>query len=469
MYYGVKFANNCYLIFLHKNQIELMLKNLFSDFATTDKNTWKERIAKDLKGITFEMLQTTNDSGIVVQPFYNNSDFKENSSAIFNHTEWNILSKINVVDEKTANAIALEQLNNGATGLVFQISDTVDLSVLLNEILLQYIETVFELSGDINSFTEKLNYYYQSQNLNLENIQTTIIYNPILNILSHGKDIFSKDLIDSYIAFLEKTKGAFNISIDTSVFCNAGANTVYQLALGIAQLNEYLHILNENNKLDLVQKVHISFAVTTYFFEEIAKLRAFRNLLDLLFKAYNISPEVNVKVSGSTLYKAPLDVYNNFLRDTLAAMAGIAGGCNSLCITHFHPEEDENESFGMRMARNIQLLLKEESFMDKFSDLGAGSFFIEKYTEDIAQQSWLQFQDIEKNGGLLNSFQSIIKEEINQQAQRLILNYKSGKKVLIGVNKYSNPKDDVSVYKNITTKQESVLQPLNLTRIILNE
>ncbi len=445
-----------------------MNNNLFSDFNTTDKSTWQKQLEKDLKGITFETLQTTNDSGISVQPFYTLEDRNQNYPAIFGHYEWNLLSEINVTDDKTANTLALEQLNNGATGLIFHLNDTSELSVLLNDILLQHIETVFIVKGNPLSFADTFNNYITTQNLTIGSLQTTIIYNPIVNnILANGNNT-ATDFANDYIAFLEKTNGAYNISIDATAFCNAGANSVYQLALSIAQLNEYLHILNHQNRLDIVRKVHISLAVTTHFFEEIAKLRALRNLLDLLFGAYDISPQVNISVTDSSLYKSPLDVYNNLLRDTISAMAGIAGGCDSLSISHFNPSENENESFGMRMARNIQLLLKEESFMDKFSDLGAGSFFIEKYTEETAEKAWLQFQEIEKSGGLLQSF-SMIKDTINKQAEQLIQDYKSGKKVLIGVNKYPNPKDDLSQYKNKSATQTDTLQPLNLTEAILKD
>src|SRR5690606_31022060 len=135
--------------------------------------------------------------------------------------------------------------------------------------------------------------------------------------------------------------------------------------------------------------------VGTQFFEEIAKLRALQNLLPLLFKPYHISPQVHLHITCATLYKSHLDVYNNVIRDTIAATAAIAGGCHSLSISHFNPNEEATDYFGLSISRNIQLILKEESFLHKFSDYAAGAYFIENTTEQMAQNAWTLFKEIE--------------------------------------------------------------------------
>ncbi len=94
------------------------------------------------------------------------------------------------------------------------------------------------------------------------------------------------------------------------------------------------------------------------------------------------------------------------------------------------------------MSRNQQLIFRDESYLDKVADVAAGSYYLETLTVQIAEQAWKQFQDIEQDGGLIASFdKGILKNELEGQAALWIQEYKEGKRVLIGVNKYPNAAD----------------------------
>lgn len=411
---------------------------LFEEFSASNAAAWKERLSKDLKGITFEDLSVTDRNGINVHPFYTAEDQSRNTQAIFEHKDWVICAAINVEDEKAANKKALNELQNGASGLCFHINHSVELAVLLNEIQLQYIYTQFNISSDAVSFVAAWNKFLEAQNLSATDLDYTINFDPIAEYVKGN--VFDKESAENnFLQIFESTK---SISVDSSIYQNAGANSSYQLACCTAQINEYLHWLDVSGKINELKKVTLSQATGTDFFEEIAKLRALQIILSNLFQQYNITPTVHLHIETSDTYRSAFDSYSNLLRDTISGMAAVLGGCNSLLIHAFDQSIAEANEFNSRMSRNQQLIMKEESYLHQIADASAGSFYIEKLTEQLAEKAWTSFQKIEKEAGLITSFEKgIIKETIEKQAAQWIQEYKDGERVLIGVNKYVNAND----------------------------
>lgn len=417
------------------------MEQLFTDFNTSDAQAWKTRLEKDLKGVTFEQLSFTDRNGITIHPFYTNEDITATKEPVTTQPDWSIVASIKVTDAKAANAQALAELNNGASGLCFYIGQDVDLSTLLQDIELPYIYSCFILNNNAVAVSEKLQQYIATKGWNAAEMDLFISYDFIGSYLQTGDwQITQAEDSKSFLSYMEKNVSA--ICVDATLFQNAGANTTYELACALAMVHEYLHLLKEGNKLDSLKKIHISLATDTAFFEQIAKLRAFRKLLPLVFEQYNISPAIHLHVETSNTYRSPFDSYSNLLRDTIAGMAAVLGGCNSLYIHPFNETLEEPTDFSRRMSRNQQLIFKEESYLDKVADVAAGSYYLETLTEQLAQQAWNTFKEIEKDGGLLAAFEKgIILEAITQQAQQLVQEYKDGKRVLIGVNKFPNAKD----------------------------
>lgn len=420
------------------------MESLFSDFSPVSLDAWKARLALDLKGRTFDDLVAIDENGIPVFPFYNAENAAPATGRLFESPDWDICTRIPVMDEKTANEHALSALTDGASALIFDLQhqETIDYPALLQGIGLSHILTIFRVTSCPGKLITGFENYLEQKKLKPRDINYIIDYDPLSVFLSNPEQ-YPVDPASEYASYIADAQAVSQVSADATLFQNAGANSAFQLGCALAQLNEYLTILDEHKKCGAISRVLVALAVGTGFFEEIAKLRALRHLLPLLFKAYNMQPETRLHAVSSDLYRSPFDAHNNLLRDAISGMAGVLGGCDSLEIHHFDLHTNkQNPAFSERMARNQQLLFKEESYLGKVADMASGSFYIETLTEAIAKKGWMHFQEIEQKGGLLACFdQGILQGQVQQQAEQLIGEYKSGKRVLVGVNKYPNQED----------------------------
>jgi methylmalonyl-CoA mutase len=152
------------------------------------------------------------------------------------------------------------------------------------------------------------------------------------------------------------------------------------------------------------------------------------------------------------------------LRSTTEAMSASIGGANSIAVLPFDLEFNPQNDFSSRMARNQQLILKDESYLNKVADMAAGSYYIETLTETLCEKSWEQFKVIESKGGILASLKSnYIQESISKDAEALIKQFKEGKLVLVGVNKFQNKNEGVNVAKRKNNVHPSGIKTINLS------
>lgn len=428
--------------------------DLLTDFETVDAAAWKARLEKDLKGVTFEQLQQLDDNGLVIAPFYT-IDEERSAKPLFAHKDWTIVEHIVVTDEKADNKNALKALRSGAGGLYFQIEkDDCDWQVLFEGIELNYIET-FICWGSDGQY-EALSRYLASAGINE-------------NAVRSGRDNITSYFSTKENKFKDKTGHSEDglIFIDGSSYYNAGANTVSQLAYTTAHLQENLHSMQKTASLHALSSVMIKICVGTAFFEEIAKLRALRQLVALLLRQYDIEVPVRAHVVTGSLYKASADVHSNLLRDSIAGMAAVMGGCDALCILPFDENAPKgNAGFSQRMAINQQLLMKEESYFNQVADVANGSFYIEELTEQLAVKAWEQFKKIESEGGILNFFGTgQLLGALTVQRNKLTDDLRSGKKTWIGMNKYPNV-NDMPITKELPVEIEGVINPLTLSAIL---
>jgi len=427
------------------------MNHLFNEFKPASASDWKARLEKDLKGITFEALSVTDRNGITVRPFYTKEDIHVEYDTATTGPDWSICETIVAEDGVTANKQALEALNNGASGIRFVIKNEIEIAALLQNIELAYIYCYFKTNRPA-TFVSRLQDYLQTKNLQLKELSCFTSNDFIGSYLETGecnKEAETAALLSAFDA----TK---QLCLDATLFQNACANSVTELGYILAQVNEYLHILDENNKISQLQKIHISVATDTNFYEQIAKLRALRNTLQLLLEQYGLNNiQLHLHVETSNIYRSSFDSYSNLLRDTIAGMAGVLGGCDSLYIHPFDETLHAATDFSKRMSRNQQLIFKEESYLDKVADVAAGSYYLETLTEQLAGNAWNAFKQTEIAGGLIASYENgTLKQTIETQAQQLILEYKEGKRVLIGVNKFINATDkpEPSANENLNSK-----------------
>ena len=243
-------------------------------------------------------------------------------------------------------------------------------------------------------------------------------------------------------------------------FHNAGASIVEELAFSLAQGTNYLTQLTERGlSVDMVApKLKFNFAVGSNYFMEIAKIRAARLLWANIVKAYGPSNDAIARMyvhsTTSDWNKTFYDAYVNMLRTTTESMSSIIGGTDSLTVNPFDLVFQKPNEFSERIARNQQLLLKEESYLDKVVDPAAGSYYIENLTTAIADQAWKLFLEVQEKGGFVEAFKvGFIQEKVKKTAQKRDMAIATRQEVFLGTNQYPNSNEfiekavDPSVFK----------------------
>jgi methylmalonyl-CoA mutase len=188
----------------------------------------------------------------------------------------------------------------------------------------------------------------------------------------------------------------------------------------------------------------MNFASGPNYFLEIAKFRAFKLLWKQVLSEYGIQ-NAQPYITAETAWwnKSQTDAHTNMLRTTTEAMAAALGGCHSITVHRYDHHFNDGSSFASRIARNTQLILQEEAYLNNVADPGAGSYYIEKLTDAIAEKSWELFQEIESKDGFHECLQSgFIQEQIAQSRTEKAEAYKEKKKILVGVNKYQ-PEEEI--------------------------
>jgi methylmalonyl-CoA mutase len=440
------------------------MQHLFSDFNDASAEEWKKKIEVDLKGVTFDQLTRKTRDGIEIYPFYHDINII-NEISVAKENSWEICNEIHVQNEKKANEMALQHLQNGVSGLRFVLNGKKDLSVLLKDISIQHIYLQFKLTGMPDEFLFDFTAYLNTHSLNWEDLNVSVIHDELNELIQEGKFKFGEtEFKYSFLNTWNSCK-ANNLFIDASIYNNSGATTATELSLALSQLNEFLHILDDAKQIAQLKKVTVELAVDTLFFEQISKLRAFRNLAELLFNQYNCSPQLHLHCSTSNVYRSSFDSYSNLLRDSLSGMASVIGNCDSLIIYPFSNKENQ-ANLSNRMSRNQQLIFKEESYLNKVTEIAKGSYFIETLTHAIAEKSWEAFKSIEQRGGFIKDAENTI-NKLKQQQFELITDYKEGKRVLVGVNKFINSSDAPKVItsENITN---SGIQAISISQAIIS-
>ena len=232
-----------------------------------------------------------------------------------------------------------------------------------------------------------------------------------------------------------------SVSADTTVYHNEGANAVQELAYALALAAKFAE--QEENFEAFSKKFFVSFAIDTQFFTEIAKLRAFKVLWKAFSSAYGVTDHVKIPTVAETSLRSfsKLDVYVNLLRSSNEALSGLIGGAD-LFTVHPHDVLTKPTDQSIRIARNVSLILREETNVLKVKDPAGGSYFIESLTADFVKEAWALFLDIQAAGGIDEYTASgKLAEEVEASYQKRIQAAQTRKQSLIGTNIYANPAD----------------------------
>ncbi|MEL0454715.1 methylmalonyl-CoA mutase subunit beta [Flavobacteriaceae bacterium SZ-1-7] len=415
-----------------------MNKTLFSEFDAVSSKQWKQKIQFDLKGADYnDTLIWKSNEDIAVKPFYHADDFDDFPEiSDTKATQWKICQSIFVANIEKSNLHAIDVIERGAESIEFIIpSEDISIDDLLKNIDLNFVSLHFKLLFLSDEFIQNL--------AKFSSIAGIYIHADIIGNLAKTGN-WHKNLNDDFQKFENIIKTTNSFSIDTSLYQNAGANMIQQLAYGLSHANEYLNHLDNVFTSEAKQSLKINFKVSVgsnYFFE-IAKLRALRLLWKTLAAEYNINPNCHIFAVPSKRNKTIYDFNTNLLRTTTECMSAILGGANTICNLAYDSVYHKNNEFGERIARNQLLILKHESYFDTVDNPSDSSYYIESLTHQLAEKALLLFKDIEIQGGFLKQLKSgTIQRKIKESASKEQQQFDIGEIVLLGTNKYANPKD----------------------------
>ncbi|MBN2727639.1 MAG: methylmalonyl-CoA mutase small subunit [Bacteroidales bacterium] len=464
---------------------------LFHEFPPISSSEWKEKINADLKGADFEKkLVWKTEEGLKVQPYYRQEDlenlsvntapgafpFVRGNEAEYNN--WQIIQQINSPSLEEANKRAVQAVDRGAEGLSFgidQVNNAEDLAFLLKNIDLTETYLHFHSANTYSILADLLRKEFARQNIDAEKVSGSFNFDSFGYYLLNG-DFYNShdDNMNELVCLLDLLKKDLPnfrlININGQHFANAGAHASQELAFSLASAVEYINQLTEKGceVENILPRMRMSLSMGPSYFMEIAKFRAVRLLWANIAKQYTKNAELQkIRVRGvSSLYnKTVYDLYNNMLRNTTEAMSAAIGGVDEITVLPHDFVLGGDSEFGDRIARNVQLLLKEESHFDKVADPSAGSYYIENLTKMLAEKAWAEFLKIEEQGGFLKAMtDGFIKSEIeNMRTQREKL-ISSRRKVYVGINNYPNLTEEFSTDQVYPQRKTAVGNALEMHR-----
>jgi methylmalonyl-CoA mutase len=453
--------------------------NLLADFPPVSTEKWMEKVTVDLKGADFnkKLVWKTNE-GFNVMPFYRAEDItsletKDSAPGVFPYVrgtkadnEWLIRQDIVVESAKDANAKALDILYKGVNSLGFKLKkeelSAGYIATLLEGIAADCVELNFGICvSAAATLATILTDYFKSKGYDPKALQGSINFDPLNRMLQTGKELTKEEIVTKAKATIEAAAGLpfyRVIGVNATTLNNAGAFIAQELGYALAWGNEYLSMMVEAG-VDTslaAKKIKFNFGVGGNYFMEIAKFRAARLLWAKIVDAYQpvckkddckstvngickCAAKMRVHAETSTFNKTVFDANVNMLRTQTESMSATLGGVNSLTVLGYDVIYKQADDFSERIARNQQLLLKEESHFDKVTDPAAGSYYIETLTNEIAAQAWKLFLEVEDKGGFFTAVASgSVQQAVKATATSRLKSVSSRREVLLGTNQFPN-------------------------------
>lgn len=439
-------------------------EKLFGQFPPISTTEWKDKVIADLKGADFDkkLVWRTNE-GFNVQPMYraeNIVGLKTTDSLPGEYpyvrgtkcdNEWLIRQDIFVENPQEANRKALDLLNKGITSLGFQIGrDQItpeSLASLLNGIDAEKVELNFiSCIKNASKIGEELSSYFKKQGIDLQKVKGSICFDPFKRILKHGRD-FPKyaDMAEQVINSVSELPGYRVLMADAFMLNNAGSYITQELGFALAWGNEWLSVLTDKGlTVDKVaNRIKFNFGISSNYFMEMAKFRAARMLWAKIVSAYkpncDCASKIEMHAQTSQFNMTIYDAHVNLLRSQTETMSAALAGVNSITVTPFDITYKQPDEFSERIARNQQLLLKEESHFNKIVDPAGGSYYIETLTASIAEEAWKLFLEVEDAGGFYAALRSgFVQNTVNAVAESRRTAIARRKEILLGTNQYPN-------------------------------
>ena len=440
-------------------------EKLFSEFQAPTTQEWLDKIQVDLKGADFQKrLVWRTSEGFNVQPFYRREDVEklQTPNALpgefpfvrgnkKDDNTWYIRQEINAADANVANAKAKDIMNKGIDSLAFKIPG----SSVSAEFVEQLLDGIYCDCVELNFNTCKrhsvelaqlLVSYFDKKGYDKEKIVGSIDWDPMEKIVMKGKDVepllkFAPELVNT----LKDYPNFRCIAVNAVSLNNSGAYIVQELGYALAWGNEYMQQLVDAGVEPTLaaSKIKFNMGISENYFMEIAKFRAGRMLWAQIVKQYEPKCDCACKMcvnAVTTSYNMTLfDAHVNLLRSQTEAMSAALAGVHSIVVTPFDAAYEESNDFSERIARNQQLLLKEECHFNTVVDPSAGSYYIEQLTTSLANEAWKIFLKVEEEGGFLAAIKAgTVQDDINATNEKRHTMAAQRREFILGTNQFPN-------------------------------
>jgi methylmalonyl-CoA mutase len=390
-------------------------RRLFSEFPPVSTKEWEEKILADLKGADYnKKLIWKTDEGFDVKPYYRSEDLNEleylrqlATNPVFPGDKagnrWLIRQDIPCSEIKEANRIAVEAIRRGADAVnicAAEVTSHQQMTKLLENIDLAKTRISFMSSRSYPLTLELFCYEVNHRNCDPLKISGSLDFDFISYLLLHGDYYHTKESNLEEAEYLirtieKKIPGYRAITINGHYFREAGSTLVQELAFSLASAHEYLFDLTSRDvPVDLVASaLAFSFGTGPDYFLEIAKIRAARILWTKIIDQYSPKSEDSRRmfIHAKTIRRnmTVYDPYVNMLRSAMEGMAAATGSADSISVSPFDLAFRKPDDFSDRIARNQQLILREESYLDRVKDPASGSYYIENLTHSLVKNAWI--------------------------------------------------------------------------------
>jgi methylmalonyl-CoA mutase len=467
-----------------------------TEFAPVSLEAWAKAAQKSAPGGDVSALNWTTPDGIVVKPLYTAEDTKDLPHAntlpgfepfirgpqatMYSVRPWTIRQYAGFSTAEESNAFYRKALAAGGQGVsvAFDLAthrgydsdhprvtgdvgkagvaiDSVeDMKILFDGIPLDKVSVSMTMNGAVLPVLAGYVVAAEEQGVSQDKLSGTIQNDILKEFMVRNTYIYppepSMKIIGDIIEYTAKNMPKFNsISISGYHMQEAGANQALEMAFTLADGKEYVKtaIAKGMDVDDFAGRLSFFWAVGMNFYLEIAKMRAARLLWTRIMKGFNaknpksLMLRTHSQTSGWSLTEQ--DPYNNVVRTTIEAMAAVFGGTQSLHTNSFDEAIALPTEFSARIARNTQLIIQEETHITNVIDPWAGSYMMEKLTQDMADAAWKIIEEVDAMGGMTKAVDSgWAKLKIEAAAAEKQARIDSGQDVIVGVNKYKLKQED---------------------------
>ena len=437
-------------------------EKLFDMFSPTSTHDWIEKITVDLKGADFEkkLVWRTNE-GFNVRPFYRREDLKDIPHmgtlpgqfpyvrGTKEDNNWLIRQTIQGNTPEEINKEALLAVDRGVDSINVMVDNDVNVEyfeTLLKDIDLKKVEVnINSCMGHAVEVAKVFVDFLKSKGVEKE-FKGSINYNPFKRLLKHGLE-FPKDIKEEALKLYDIVKEVANLkcfAVDSAMLNNAGAYIGQELGYALAWGAEWMTMLTDAGltPCDVAGRIKFNMGISSNYFMEIAKFRAARMLWAEIVKAYGAEEEcckMHVNAVTSVFNMTIYDAHVNLLRSMTETMSAALAGVDSIETLPFDITYKNPDEFSERIAKNQQLLLRDESHLNKVADPAGGSYYIEVLTKSIAEVAWKLFVSVEEKGGFLDLLKKgEVQKDVNESGVKRHNEVARRKEILLGTNQYPN-------------------------------